>query len=82
MTALKLVSTGVRQCVCTLTDCRKAIVLQTEGLGSQAFHGGIILLIDRHTASAVEMVVAFARENNFATIVGERPAGRLARRSP
>jgi carboxyl-terminal processing protease len=56
---------------------KKPIVLQTEGLGKQSFHGRVILLVDRHTASAAEMIVAFARENALATIVGERTAGRL-----
>jgi hypothetical protein len=53
------------------------IVLETEKLGHKEFHGGIILLVDRHTASAAEMIVAFARENNLARIVGEKTAGRL-----
>jgi C-terminal processing protease CtpA/Prc len=56
---------------------KKPIVLQTEGLGPQTFHGRIVLLVDRHTASAAEMIVAFARENKLARIVGERTAGRL-----
>ena len=56
---------------------KKPIVLQTEGLGSKPFHGRIVLLVNRHTASAAEMIVAFARENNLATIVGEKTAGRL-----
>jgi C-terminal processing protease CtpA/Prc len=56
---------------------KKPIVLQTEGLGKQPFHGKIVLLVDRHTASAAEMIVAFAKENKVATIVGERTAGRL-----
>ena len=56
---------------------KKPIVLQTEGLGKQPFHGRIVLLVDRHTASAAEMIVAFARENRLATIVGEKTAGRL-----
>src|SRR5271169_5252392 len=47
------------------------------GLGEQPFHGNIALVVDRHTASAAEMIVAFARENNLATIVGEKTAGRL-----
>jgi hypothetical protein len=53
------------------------IVLETEGLGRKEFHGKMILLVDRHTASAAEMVVAFARENNLARIVGEKTAGKL-----
>jgi carboxyl-terminal processing protease len=56
---------------------KKPVVLQTEGLGKQPFHGKIVLLVDRHTASAAEMIVAFAKENKLATIVGERTAGRL-----
>ncbi len=56
---------------------KKPIVLQTEGLGKQPFHGRIVLLVDRHTASAAEMIVAFARENKLAAIVGEKTAGRL-----
>lgn len=56
---------------------KKPIVLETEGLGHQAFHGHVVLLVDRHTASAAEMIVAFARENSLATIVGERTAGHL-----
>ena len=56
---------------------KKPVVLQTEGLGPKPFHGKIALLVDRHTASAAEMIVAFARENNLATIVGEEIAGRL-----
>jgi carboxyl-terminal processing protease len=56
---------------------KQPVVLQTEGLGPKPFHGKVALLVDRHTASAAEIIVAFARENNLATIVGERTAGRL-----
>jgi C-terminal processing protease CtpA/Prc len=56
---------------------KKPIVLQTEGLGEKPFHGRVVLLVDRHTASAAEMIVAFARENKLARIVGENTAGRL-----
>jgi carboxyl-terminal processing protease len=56
---------------------KSPIVLETEGLGNKPFHGRVILLVDRHTASAAEMIVAFARENSLATIVGEKTAGRL-----
>jgi C-terminal processing protease CtpA/Prc len=53
------------------------IVLETEGLGRKEFHGRVMLLVNRHTASAAEMIVAFARENNLARIIGERTAGKL-----
>jgi C-terminal processing protease CtpA/Prc len=56
---------------------KKPIVLQTEGLGNRPFHGKVQLLVNRHTASAAEMIVAFVRENNLAAVVGEKTAGRL-----
>ncbi|WP_035357575.1 S41 family peptidase [Edaphobacter aggregans] len=56
---------------------KSPIVLETEGLGNKPFHGRVVLLVDRHTASAAEMIVAFARENSLAVIVGEKTAGRL-----
>ena len=56
---------------------KKPIVLETEALGKQPFQGRVVLLVDRHTASAAEMIVAFARENHLAKVVGEKTAGRL-----
>ena len=56
---------------------KKPVVLETEGLGAKPFQGRIVLLVDRHTASAAEMIVAFARENHFAEVLGEKTAGRL-----
>jgi len=53
------------------------ILITTEGLNAMPFHGRIVLLVDRHTASANEMLVAFARENRLATIVGEATPGRV-----
>jgi C-terminal processing protease CtpA/Prc len=53
------------------------IVLETEGLGRKEFHGRVTLLVNRHTASAAEMIVAFARENSLANIIGEKTAGKL-----
>ena len=56
---------------------KSPIVLQSEGLGPKPYDGHIALLVDRHTASAAEMVAVFAKENKLATIVGEKTAGRL-----
>ena len=56
---------------------KSPIVLESEGMGSKKFHGRVVLLVDRHTASAAEMIVAFVRENKLGTIVGEPTAGRL-----
>src|SRR6202163_4464072 len=48
----------------------KSILVVTEGLGPQRFHGRVIILVNEHTASAGEMVAAFAEENQLARIVG------------
>ncbi len=55
----------------------KSILVVTEGLGQRHFHGRIVLLVNEHTASAGEMVSAFAEENSLATIVGTKTPGRL-----
>ena len=36
-----------------------------------------MILVNEHTASAGEMLAAFAEENGLATIVGTKTAGRL-----
>lgn len=55
----------------------KSILVVTEGFGPQEFHGRVVILINEHTASAGEMVAAFAEENQLATIVGTKTPGRL-----
>ena len=54
----------------------KSIVVVTEGLGRQIFHGNVVLLVNRHTISGAEIVVQFAKQHGLAVIVGERTAGR------
>jgi carboxyl-terminal processing protease len=49
----------------------------TESLGSQRHHDNVALLVNEHSASAAEMVAAFASEYNLATLVGTKTAGRL-----
>jgi C-terminal processing protease CtpA/Prc len=53
------------------------VTLVTEGCGAQPFHGRVVLLVDRHTASANEMLIAAAREWKLATTVGEPTPGRV-----
>jgi carboxyl-terminal processing protease len=55
----------------------KSILVVTEGLGPQRFHGRITILVNEHTSSAGEMVAAFAQENSLATILGTKTPGRL-----
>jgi len=53
------------------------IMIATEGLGTMPFHGRVVLLVNRHTASANEMLIAFARDHGLATVVGEATPGRV-----
>ena len=55
----------------------KSILVVTEGLGPQRFHGRVVILVNEHTSSAGEMVAAFAQENGLASIVGTKTPGRL-----
>jgi carboxyl-terminal processing protease len=55
----------------------RSMVLVTEGLGPQPFHGRIVVLINEHTHSAAEMVASFGKQNHHATIVGTRTAGEV-----
>ena len=55
----------------------KSVVLLTQGLGPQPFHGRIIILVNEWTNSAAEMVTSFAAENNLATIIGTKTAGNV-----
>jgi C-terminal processing protease CtpA/Prc len=55
----------------------KSVVLLTQGLGSQPFHGNIVLLVNQWTNSAAEMLASFAAEHRLATIVGTQTAGNV-----
>jgi carboxyl-terminal processing protease len=55
----------------------RSVAVFTEALGRQAHHGRVALLVNEHSASAAEMVAAFASEYKLATLVGTKTAGRL-----
>lgn len=55
----------------------RSVAIFSEGLGTRPYHGRTAILVNEHTASAAEMVAAFASENHLATIVGARTAGRV-----
>jgi hypothetical protein len=57
----------------------KSILVVTEGLGSQAFHGNVVLLIYRHTVSGAEIVTHFAKEHRLGVIVGNESLDGLFR---
>jgi C-terminal processing protease CtpA/Prc len=55
----------------------RSVAVFTEALGVQRHHGRVAMLVNEHSASAAEMVAAFASENQLATLVGMTTAGRL-----
>jgi carboxyl-terminal processing protease len=56
----------------------RSVAVLTEALGPQRHHGRVVLLIDHQSASAAEMVAAFAQEWELAVTVGTKTPGRLA----
>ena len=55
----------------------KSVVLLTQGLGPQPFHGRVAILVNEWTNSAGEMLSSFASENRLATIIGTKTAGNV-----
>lgn len=55
----------------------RSIAVFTEALGAHRHHGRVAVLVNEHSASAAEMVAAFASEYGLAKIVGARTPGRL-----
>jgi carboxyl-terminal processing protease len=55
----------------------KSVMLLTQGLGPQPFHGRVAILVNEWTNSAAEMLAGFALENHLATIVGTKTAGNV-----
>ena len=60
-----------------LTRRKMPITVVTEESGPQPFQKRVVLLVNQHTTSANEMLIAFAREHKLATIVGEPTPGRV-----
>jgi carboxyl-terminal processing protease len=56
----------------------KSLVLLTQGLGPQPFHGHIVVLINAKTSSAGEMAAQFAKDTKLGMLVGEKTAGLVA----
>jgi C-terminal processing protease CtpA/Prc len=51
----------------------KSVMLLTQGLGPQPFHGRVAILVNEWTNSAA----SFASENRLATIIGTQTAGNV-----
>jgi C-terminal processing protease CtpA/Prc len=68
---------GVLPLILRFAGAGRSVAVFTEALGPQAHHGHVVLLVNEHSASAAEMVAAFASEYRLATLVGTATAGRL-----
>jgi C-terminal processing protease CtpA/Prc len=55
----------------------KSVMLMTQGLGAQPFHGRIVVLVNEWTNSAAEMLANFAAENGLAELVGQKTRGNV-----
>lgn len=60
----------------------RSVSIFTENLGTARQHGRVVLLVNEHSASAAEMVAAFASEYGLATLVGTKTPGRFVATSP
>jgi carboxyl-terminal processing protease len=68
---------GVIPLIFRFARARRSVAVFTEALGQQPHHGRVAMLVNEHSASAAEMVAAFASENRLATLVGVKTPGRL-----
>ena len=68
---------GVIPLIVRFAFAGRSVAVFTEALGDQRHHGRVVLLVNEHSASAAEMVAAFASEYRLATLVGVKTAGRL-----
>ncbi len=55
----------------------RSVAVFTEAGGARRPHRRVAILVNEHSASAAEMVAAFASENRLATLVGSQTAGRV-----
>jgi C-terminal processing protease CtpA/Prc len=55
----------------------KSVMLLTQGIGPQPFHGRVAILVNEWTNSAAEILASFASENRLATVVGVKTAGNV-----
>jgi carboxyl-terminal processing protease len=68
---------GVVPLIFRFARARRSVAVFTEALGQQPHHSRVAMLVNEHSASAAEMVAAFASEYRLATLVGTKTPGRL-----
>jgi C-terminal processing protease CtpA/Prc len=68
---------GVLLCLARFAVQDKSLMLLTQGLGPQPFHGHVVMLVNEFTNSAGEMAAQFAKDTKLATLVGEKTMGNV-----
>ena len=68
---------GLMFCLLRFAVQDKSLVLLTQGLGKQPFHGHVAVLINEWTNSAAEIVAQFAKETRLATVIGTQTRGNV-----
>ena len=68
---------GVLFCLARFSVQDKSLVLLTQGLGNQPFHGRIVVLVNEWTNSAGEIVAQFAKDTKLAIVVGKQTRGNV-----
>jgi C-terminal processing protease CtpA/Prc len=68
---------GVLLCLARFSVQDKSLVLLTQGLGEQPFHGRVAVLINEWTASAGEMAAQFVKDTKLGTVIGQKTMGQV-----
>ena len=68
---------GVLFCLARFSVRDKSLMLLTQGLGKQPFHGRIAVLVNEWTNSAGEIAAQFAKDTKLATVVGKQTRGNV-----
>jgi C-terminal processing protease CtpA/Prc len=68
---------GVLYCLARFSVQDKSLVLVTQGLGKQPFHGRVAVLVNEWTNSAGEMAAQFAKDTKLATVIGQKTMGNV-----
>ena len=64
-------------CLARFSIQDKSLMLLTQGLGRQPFHGHVVILVNEFTNSAGEMAAQFAKDTRLATLVGQKTMGNV-----
>lgn len=64
-------------CLARFSIQDKSLMLLTQGLGRQPFHGRVVILVNEFTNSAGEMAAQFAKDTRLATLVGQKTMGNV-----